>query len=94
MAQVLSVWIFTSNNHSCLEWLSTNFITLWLHLSVIWGDCTFLISSQDPDLDVSLGQFGDGLWHSFLQFVFDRCRPNQLDRGTLLVSKGSACPIN
>lgn len=52
------------------------------------SDSTFLISSQDPDLDISLCQCGDGFWHSVLQFVLDRCGPNQLNRETQLLRSG------
>lgn len=53
-------------------------VTVHLH-SVVSGDGTFLISSKDPDLDLRLGQCGDGAWDSILQFVFDGCSPDQLD---------------
>lgn len=44
-------------------------------------DCsdTFLVSRQDPDLDVGLGQGGDGLGDSVLQLVLDGRGPDQLD---------------
>ena len=35
------------------------------------GLSTLLVSGQDPDLDVGLGQVGDGLWNSVLKLVLD-----------------------
>lgn len=40
---------------------------------------TFLVSSQNPDLDIGFGQSGDGFRHSVLQLVLDGCGTNQLN---------------
>lgn len=46
------------------------------------GDGTFFISSQDPDLDISFGQFGNGFWNPVLKFIFDSSCSDQLKNGT------------
>lgn len=42
------------------------------------GEATFLIASQDPDFDASLGQVGNGLWNSILKFILNGGCSNQL----------------
>lgn len=46
------------------------------------GDGTFFISSQDPDLDISFGQFGNGFWNPVLKFIFDSGCSDQLENET------------
>lgn len=46
------------------------------------GDGTFFISSEDPDLDISFGQFGNGFWNPVLKFIFDSSCSDQLENGT------------
>lgn len=43
---------------------------------------TFFISSQDPDLDISFGQFGNGFWNPVLKFIFNSSRADQLENET------------
>lgn len=51
-------------------------------MAPLFADGTFFISSQDPDLDISFGQLGNGFWNPVLKFVFDSSRSDQLDNGT------------
>lgn len=50
------------------------------------GVRTFFISSQDPDLDIGLGQFGNGFWNPVLKFIFNSSRADQLETETKRVS--------
>lgn len=52
-------------------------IFLSLMLTDIDG-CFLFVSSQNPDLDVSLHQSLYGLRHLILELILDRCGPQQL----------------
>ena len=40
---------------------------------------TLLVPSKNPDLNISQGEDGDGLWDTFLKLVLNSCGPQELD---------------